>query len=67
MTTPTAIVGDCPHGRPSGKCLRCDNHRYDDTCWYCGRVMKVDGCIVGGGRVHKRCKAKAEKYEGDTA
>lgn len=56
----------CPHGHDDGKCPRCDGERFEDTCWYCARVMKKSGPRVGGKPVHKKCKARAEKYWTDT-
>lgn len=56
----------CPHDIDEGKCLRCDHHEHDTTCWFCARRMKVHGVLVGNGPVHMRCKARAEKYWSDT-
>jgi hypothetical protein len=56
----------CSHGHEEASCLRCGHDRYDDTCWYCAGVLRKAGVKLGRGNVHKRCKAKAEKYLSDT-
>lgn len=56
----------CEHDRPAGACRWCDRELYDTTCWYCAGELRVNGVIVGRRPVHKRCKAKAEKYLRDT-
>ena len=54
----------CEHGHKH--CRWCDEQKYDDTCWMCAREMRVPGVMAGGKPVHRRCKARAEKYLSDT-
>ncbi len=62
MEIKEAIV--CEHGHKH--CRWCDEQKYDDTCWMCAREMRVPGVMAGGKPVHRRCKARAEKYLSDT-